>query len=775
VTETPLLQLPLVPVRDTVLFPKMVAPLVLGRPRSVKALEAAMAGDRRVFVVLQRRASVEDPAREHLHEVGVEAEVLQWLRAPDGNVRALVEGKRRALLMDAHEAEGGFLRVDVQPQDAPQALTADMHALSRQAHALFDQYLRVGRRLPAEIMTSLPTVEQAAELADAIAAHLPVRTEEKQQLLEIADVKRRLERLCEVLFGEIDLLSLEKRIHSRVRGQIEKSQREYYLQEQMKAIQKELKKGDGNDLDDLKKKIADAKLPEEAKEAADRELARLEKMMPMSPEGTVSRTYLEWLAALPWNAVTKDDLDLKKAQEILDEDHFGLEKAKERIVEYLAVLKLTKALKGPILCFVGPPGVGKTSLAKGIARALGRKFQRIALGGVRDEAEIRGHRRTYIGSLPGRIMQALKKAKTKNPVILLDEIDKLGNDWRGDPASALLEVLDPEQNHVFTDHYLDLGFDLSQTLFITTANTLYTIPSALQDRLEVLRFPGYTTEEKLSIATTFLLPKQMKDHGLPKTFLKITPDALRMIIRDYTQEAGVRQLDREIAALCRKTARRLVGDKAKSVSVAAADLHKLLGPAKVTKEKSASNAVGVATGLAWTEHGGETLSVEVMLLPGKGKIILTGKMGDVMRESAQAAFTYVRSQAGELKIKGQDLLKDRDLHIHIPEGAVPKDGPSAGIALATAVASALTGRAVKKDLAMTGEITLQGRVLPIGGLKEKVLAAHREGVHTVLFPRANQKDLEEIPEDVRKALKLVPVASMAEVLDRALEQRRQKS
>jgi ATP-dependent Lon protease len=498
-------------------------------------------------------------------------------------------------------------------------------------------------------------------------------------------------------------------------------------------------------------------------------------MPAMSPEATVVRTHLEWLASLPWNVTTKDTLDVKRAQTVLDEDHFGLEKAKERIVDYLAVLTLTKEIKGPILCFVGPPGVGKTSLAKGIARAMGRSFQRISLGGVRDEAEIRGHRRTYIGSLPGRIIQALKKAKSRNPVILLDEIDKMGNDWRGDPAAALLEVLDPEQNHAFIDHYIDVGIDLSRVLFVTTANTLYTIPPALQDRLEVLRFPGYTMDEKLSIADRFLIPKQIKDHGLAKGAFSIRPDALRAVVRDYTREAGVRQLDREIATLCRKAARRIVGDGASKSIVTVADLKTFLGTPKFANEKPAANAVGLATGLAWTEHGGETLSVEAVLLPGKGKMLLTGKMGEVMRESAHAALSCVRSRARALGMGGSDLLKNRDLHIHIPEGAVPKDGPSAGIAMATAVASALTGRAVRRDVAMTGEITLQGRVLPIGGLKEKVMAAHREGIRTVLFPEANRKDLDDIPKDIRKGLSLIPVSEMSDVLSRTLSPRRQKS
>ncbi len=771
-----ILQLPLLPVRDTVLFPRVVAPIVAGRPRSVKAVETALAGDRRVFIVLQRKPQEEDPSRADLHEVGVVARVLQWLKGQDGTLKALVEGESRALLLDSQPMAGGYVQVDIQPLEPSVEVTPEIHALARQTHALFDQYLRLGRRLPAEVLSVLPPLELPGELADAIAGHLPVKLSDKQHILEITDVKKRLERLCEILFGEIDILNLERRIHSRVRGRIEKSQREYYLTEQMKAIQKELKKKeDGGELDDLRGKLASAGLSPEAKEVADREMSRLEKMMPVSPEATVTRTYLEWLSSLPWTVETKDALDLDEAQKILDEDHFGLEKAKERIVEYLAVLKLTKSIKGPILCFVGPPGVGKTSLGKSVARALGRNFQRISLGGVRDEADIRGHRRTYIGSLPGRIIQAFKKAKSRNPVILLDEIDKMGNDWRGDPASALLEVLDPEQNNVFTDHYLDVGFDLSRALFITTANTLYSIPPALQDRLEILRFPGYTTEEKLSIAERFLIPKQKKENGLRLGSIKITPDALKMIARDYTQEAGVRQLEREIAALCRKAARRLVSEKVSSVTVAAVDLKKLLGAPKFSREKAAVNAVGVATGLAWTEHGGETLSVEAILLPGKGKVILTGKLGAVMQESAQAALSYVRSQADELHIKREALMKDRDLHLHIPEGSVPKDGPSAGIAMATAVASVLTGRAVRKDVAMTGEITLLGRVLPIGGLKEKVLAAHREGMLTVLYPAANRQDLEEISEDVRKALDLVPVATMADVLHRALAPRRQKN
>jgi ATP-dependent Lon protease len=670
--------------------------------------------------------------------------------------------------------EAGYAQVDIQTTEEAARKTAELEAMMRRCRALFDEYVKLHRRIPVETLTTVASLEDPGHLADVVASHLLVKIADRQELLELADVKKRLERLVALLEGEIEILNLEKRIQNRVRTQIEKSQKEYYLTEQMKAIQKELRKKDdfGKELEDLRKKVKNAGMSKEAEEACEKEIARLEKMMPLSPEATVSRTYLDWLTQLPWAVRTKDRLDVKHAEKILHEDHYGLEKAKDRVLEYLSVLKLVKKIKGPILCFVGPPGVGKTSLGRSVARALGRNFVRVSLGGVRDESEIRGHRRTYIGSLPGRILQQMKKAKSKNPVFLLDEIDKMGSDWRGDPAAALLEVLDPEQNSAFVDHYLDVEFDLSEVMFITTANTLYSIPQSLQDRLEVIRFPGYTTEEKAAIARKYLLPKQMKDHGLGDGKLTVGDDTVKAIIKDYTQEAGVRNLEREVATLCRKAARMMVAENKKSVTVKPPDLQKFLGVPRFFKEKSSPNSVGVATGLAWTEHGGETLSVEVTVMPGKGKLILTGQLGGVMQESAQAALSYVRSLSQRLHIKKDPTFKNRDMHIHIPEGAIPKDGPSAGIAMATAVASALTGRAVRKDVAMTGEITLRGRVLPIGGFKEKVLAAFREGVRTVLFPYGNRKDLDDIPKDVQKGIRLVPVTTMQDVLQHALEKSR---
>jgi len=766
-------QLPLLPVRDVVVFPSTVIPLAVGRERSIKGLEIAMTADRLVFVATQRRVQTEDPTREEIYEVGTVGEILQLLKMPDGTLKILIEGRARARVLDFRLTEGGHAVVDIQPVEETAVETPALQALRRQAIQLYEQHVKLQRRPAAvDTVTAVAGIEDAGRFADSIATHLPIKIADKQEVLEIADVEKRLERLCQLMNGEIEILGLEKRIQGRVRSQIEKSQKEYYLNEQMKAIQKELRQKDdfAKELDELREQIKKAGMTKDAQEAAEKELARLEKMMPFSPEATVSRTYLDWLVQLPWSVQTKDRVNIADAEKILNEDHFGLEKPKERVLEYLAVLKLVKKIKGPILCFVGPPGVGKTSLAQSVARALGRGFVRVSMGGVRDESEIRGHRRTYIGSMPGRIIQSLRKAKSRNPVFLLDEVDKMGSDWRGDPAAALLEVLDPAQNKDFVDHYLDTGFDLSEVMFITTANTLYSIPHSLQDRLEVLRFPGYTTEEKTAIAERFLLPKQMKDHGLKKGRLTLSTEALKTLIKDYTQEAGVRNLEREVATLCRKAARKLVADKLKSIKIGAGDLPKFLGIPKFSRELRSPNGVGVATGLAWTEHGGETLAVEVTVMPGRGKLILTGKLGDVMQESAQAALSYVRSLSQSLKITKDPTLKKHDMHIHIPEGAVPKDGPSAGIAMATAVASALTGRAVRKDIAMTGEITLRGRVLPIGGLKEKVLAAYREGVRTVLFPNGNQKDLEEIPQDVQKQLKLVPVKTMADVLRHALEE-----
>lgn len=770
-------KLPLLAVRDTVIFPYMVLPLAVGREKSIRATEAAMSAEHLIFLVTQQKMETEDPRREDLYEVGTVGEVLQLLKMPDGTLKILVEGISRAKAINFQFLEEKkYIEVEIALAEEKVIPSMELEALTRRVVSLFDQYVRLNRRMPFESGLSLTNIAEPGRLADIIAAHLLIKTAEKQKILEIFNPQERLEKLVGILDSEIEILTLEKKIQNRVRSQIEKTQKEYYLTEQMKAIQKELRQKDefAKEIDELREKVKKAKMSKEAEEEAMRELSRLEKMAPFSPEATVIRTYVDWLIALPWAIKTKDNLELKRAQEILEEDHYGLEKAKERILEYLAVCKRTKKLKGPIFCFVGPPGVGKTSLAKSIARALGRKFVRMSLGGVRDEAEIRGHRRTYIGALPGRIIQSIRKAKSKNPVFLLDEVDKMGTDWRGDPAAALLEVLDPEQNNTFVDHYLDVEFDLSDVMFITTANTLYSIPLSLQDRLETIRFPGYTTEEKIEIARRYLIPKQTKENGLDQESLKITLPALKRIIHEYTQEAGVRNLEREIANVCRKVAKELVlNPEKKRIELNQHNTEKYLGVPKFHREKITPNEIGVATGLAWTEVGGSLLAIEVTAMKGKGKLTLTGKLGEVMQESAQAALSYIRSVAKKLGLK-EDFFKDLEVHIHIPEGAIPKDGPSAGIAMATALASVLTGRAVRKDVAMTGEITLRGRVLPIGGFKEKILAAFREEMKTVIFPEGNKKDLEEIPKEIQKKLKLIPVKSMDEVLGIALEPKGEK-
>ena len=770
-------RLPVLPVRDRVVFPNVHVPLVVGREKSIQAVKAAFAGDRLIFVAAQRHMKVEDPGRDDIFEYGTVAEILQTVNLPDGILRVRVLGRHRARLVDL-SSQDGTLWGDIQTVEVPSLKGEDgvkMEALRRLVVRKFEEYAKKIGRVPAEIVSGLPEINSLDKLADTISDAMLVSVEEKQDLIETADIPKRLSRMIEVLDAEIEILNIERKIQMRVHRQIEKNQKEYYLNEQMRAIQKELKKKDdvGKEMDDFRAKIKELKMPAEAEEIALKEIERLEKMMPYSPEATVARGYLEWLTTLPWSSMTKDNVDVKSARTVLDEDHFGLEKPKERLLEYLAVLKLTHTIKGPVLCFVGPPGVGKTSLAKSLAKALGREFARISLGGVRDEAEIRGHRRTYIGSMPGRIIQSIRKAKSKNAIILLDEIDKMGTDWRGDPAAALLEVLDPEQNKNFVDHYLDTGFDLSNVIFITTANSLYGIPPTLQDRMEVIRFSAYTTDEKASIANQFLLPKELKEHGLPATSVKIDDEALRKIIHVYTQEAGVRELQRKIAQICRKVAVEWVqatekGQRHKSIPIGLKDLSRYLGAAEYVREKISVNAVGVSTGLAWTDHGGETLTIEVTTMPGQGKVLLTGKLGSVMQESAQAALSLVRSHAAKLGVKVPSFGKV-DIHVHVPEGAIPKDGPSAGIALATAILSALSGRRVRKEIAMTGELTLRGRVLPIGGLKEKVLAAFREGMKTVLYPTGNEKDLPEIPEAVRKSIKLVSVSSIDDVFRLAVE------
>ncbi len=765
-------KLPLLPVRDLVVFPHMVVPLDVSRSKSVKALEEAMTAQHLVFVVAQKQAEVDDPQENDLYTIGTAAKILELLKMPNGQLKILVEGQARGRIRQFRVSSSkDFFEVDIEILEKDAAPSPEIQALMRQAAQLFAQYIKLNKRVSIETSISLNAIEDPARFSDLIAGNILLRLSDKQPLLEIIEPGERLERLVEVLHSEIEILNIERRIHNRVRTQIEKTQKEYYLNEQMKAIQKELKQKDDStkEMDELREKILAAQMSPEAQEAAEKEVARLEKMMPYSPESTVIRTYLDWMIGLPWKKTTADHLDLDRSQHILDEDHYGLDKAKERIVEYLAVLRLVKKIKGPILCFVGPPGVGKTSMARSIARAMGREFAKMSLGGVRDEAEIRGHRRTYIGSLPGRLIQSLRKAKTKNPVLLLDEIDKMGMDWRGDPSAALLEVLDPEQNKAFVDHYLDVGFDLSEVFFICTANTLQNIPHTLLDRLEIIRFSGYTEEEKLRIALEHLAPKQLAEHGLDPRNVSLSKEGIRTIILEYTREAGVRSLERWIATLCRKIARAFVEEKLTMPYTAREEaVRKLLGVPEFARNKTVDNAVGVSTGLAWTEHGGETLAIEVAKMPGKGKLLLTGKLGDVMQESAQAALSFIRANSRKWRIK-DSFFKSLDYHIHVPEGATPKDGPSAGTAIATALLSAMTGRPVKKKIAMTGEITLHGRVLPIGGLKEKSLAAYREGIDTLLYPEGNRKDLAEIPEDIKSRLKLVPVKHMEQVLSLALE------
>ncbi len=765
-------KLPLLPVRDIVVFPHMVLPLDVSRPKSVKALEEAMAAQHLVFIAAQKRVETEDPQQDDIFTTGTIAKILELLKMPNGQLKILVEGQARGRIHSLRLlADKSYLEVEVERLNESHTLTPEMQALMRQCNQLFDSYVKLNRRVSFEVAVSLTHIEDPARFADTIASNLLIKISEKQLLLEVTDPRDRLERLAELMNAEIEILNIERRIQSRVRSQIEKTQKEYYLNEQMKAIQKELKQKDeyAKEMDDLRESIKTAKMTKEATEAAEKEVGRLEKMMPFSPEATVIRTYLDWLISLPWSVRTQDNLDLKRAQTILDDDHYGLEKPKERIIEYLAVLSLVKKIKGPILCFVGPPGVGKTSLARSIAHSLEREFVKMSLGGVRDESEIRGHRRTYIGSLPGRLIQSIRKAKSKNPVFLFDEIDKMGMDWRGDPAAALLEVLDPEQNHAFMDHFLDVEFDLSEVFFICTANSLSNVPSSLLDRLEVIRFSGYTEEEKLHIAQKYLIPKQLKEHGIDPERVTITPEALRLIIREYTREAGVRNLERRIAMLCRKSAKILVSNASeKAIRITDPRIGQMLGIPEYSKERATDNNVGVSTGLAWTEHGGEVLAIEVSKMPGKGKLMLTGKLGEVMQESAQAALSFIRANAKKWRIK-DSFFKQQDYHIHVPEGATPKDGPSAGTAIATALVSAMTQRPVKKKIAMTGEITLHGRVLPIGGLKEKSLAAYREGMDVMLYPEGNRKDLEEVPEDIKSHLKMIPVKHMEQVLSLALD------
>ena len=766
----PGLRVPLLPLRDIIVFPHMVVPLFVGRQKSIKALEEAMNKQKFILLAAQRDAKTNDPGEEDIYRVGTLGTVVQLLRLPDGTVKVLVEGKKRARVQHYVDHPEYFL-VEVEELEEAVQRGTEVEALLRSVSSTFENYVKLNKKIPPEMVMSVAAIDDPSRLSDTIAAHLGVKIEDKQTLLELFDPTERLEKVLGYMRSEIEILEVEKRIRTRVKKQMEKTQKEYYLNEQMRAIQKELGEKDEfkNEIQELEEKIKEKKLSAEAREKAEKELKKLKMMSPMSAEATVVRNYIDWILSLPWHEYTEDKLDIEEAEKILEEDHYGLEKVKQRILEYLAVQTLVGQIKGPILCLVGPPGVGKTSLGRSIARSTGRKFVRVSLGGVRDEAEVRGHRRTYIGALPGKIIQSMKKAGSGNPVFLLDEVDKMSTDFRGDPSSALLEVLDPEQNSTFNDHYLDVDYDLSKVMFITTANTLERIPRPLQDRMEIIRIPGYTEIEKLNIAKKYLVRKQREANGLEERHVEFSDNAILAAIRHYTKESGVRSLEREIATVCRKVAVEVVKtDRQAHVVVSAKNLLKYLGAPKFRTSKGEEVAkVGVATGLAWTELGGELLAIEVTIMPGKGKLTITGKLGDVMQESAQAAMSYVRSRAGELGLE-RDFYQRIDIHIHVPEGGIPKDGPSAGITMATAVVSALTRYPVRHDMAMTGEITLRGRVLPIGGLKEKVLAAHRAGIKTILVPLENEKDIPEIPAAVVKSLRLELVEHMDDVLRKAL-------
>ncbi len=762
-------RLPMMPIRDVVIFPYMMTPFVVGRESSVRALEEALAGDKKIFLATQHDASVDEPKPSEIYQVGTIVNIVQSLKLPDGNIKVLVEGVERGKILQVTDTDGYF-EATVRTVKYTTEVTPQIEASMQRVTSLFEQYVKLCQSLNYETMIAAVRMEDPSRLTDTIAANLQLSIEEKQELLEIFDPAERLNRIADVLDIEIEKLNMDRAIQTRVKRQMERAQKEYYLNEKIKAIQKELGRGEKSEYDELKKKVDTAGMPKEVHEKAIQELKKLEAMPPMSAESTVSRNYLDWLLAVPWKKRSKEIRNIESAEKVLNSDHYGLEKIKERILEFLAVRQLVKNPKGSILCFVGPPGVGKTSLGMSIAKATGRKFVRMSLGGVRDEAEIRGHRRTYIGALPGQIIQMMKKAGTKNPVFMLDEVDKMAMDFRGDPSAALLEVLDPEQNFMFVDHYLDVEYDLSQVFFVATANVMHTIPPALQDRMEVIRLHGYTEPEKKEIAKQFLVRKQLEQAGLTDKNCKLTDDAIVAIIRNYTREAGVRNLEREIGNICRKVARRVVKDEKYVVNVTAAVVEELLGVAKfrdtLAHEKS---EVGLVTGLAWTEVGGSILSTEASVVEGKGgKPTLTGKLGDVMQESAQAAMTYVRSRWQHLGL-ARDFYRNVDIHVHVPEGAIPKDGPSAGITIATAIASALSKIPVRRDLAMTGEITLRGKVLPIGGLKEKLLAAHRAGIFEAILPKDNEKDIAEVPENLRGEMKLHFVDTMDDVLALALE------
>jgi len=760
---------PLLPLRGLLVYPSMVLHLDVGREKSVRALEKAMVEDNLILLCSQSEVNIEEPGQDDIFRVGTVANVRQMLKLPNGTIRVLVEGVERAEIInyiDNDEYYEVMARELLEEEDGDQECDALMRTVLNQ----FEHYITLSKKVTPETLAAVSDIEEPGRLADVITSHLSLKIKDKQEILETIDVSKRLEKLLDILNNEREVLELERKINQRVKKQMEKTQKEYYLREQMKAIQKELgeKEGRVGEAEELRNLMEEKNLPERVKEKMEKEIDRLEKMPVSSAEGGVIRNYVDWLLGLPWNEQTEDDLDIKKAEQVLDEDHYGLEKPKERVLEYLAVQQLVKKLKGPILCLVGPPGVGKTSLARSIARSLNRKFVRISLGGVRDEAEIRGHRRTYVGAMPGRIIQGMKTAGTINPVILLDEIDKMAADFRGDPSSALLEVLDPEQNNTFSDHFVELPFDLSNVMFVTTANVVHNIPRPLLDRMEMLFIPGYTELEKLQIGSRYLLPKQKKNHGLAEDQLIIEDDSLLRIVREYTRESGVRNLEQQIAALCRKAAKQIVSKEKESVVILPDDIKDYLGASKYRYGMAElEDQIGTVTGLAWTEVGGDTLLIEVTVVQGTGKLTLTGQLGDVMKESAQAAFSYTRSKAEELGLQ-PDFYEKIDIHIHIPEGAIPKDGPSAGITIATALISALTKRYVSKDVAMTGEITLRGRVLPIGGLKEKSLAAHRAGYKKILLPKDNERDLKEIPESVRNDVEFIPVSNMDQVLHHAL-------
>lgn len=760
---------PLLPLRGLLVYPTMVLHLDVGREKSIQALEKAMVEDHLIFLTTQKDTAIDEPEEDDLYKMGTLTRVKQMLKLPNGTIRVLVEGLTRAEIKTFYDEEDCYLVSLTTYEDAPSKDIEDQ-ALMKTILDYFDQYIKMSKKISGETFATVSDIEEPGRMTDIISSHLPLKLKEKQKILETIDVKERMNLVIEIIHNEKEILNLEKKIGQRVKRSMERTQKEYYLREQMKAIQKELgeKEGKSGEILELTEKIEEANMPEHVRETALKELSRYEKVPSSSAESSVIRNYIEWLISLPWSKATEDDLDIHKAERILNKDHYGLDKVKERVLEYLAVQQLTNSLKGPILCLVGPPGVGKTSLARSIASSLNRKFVRVSLGGVRDESEIRGHRRTYVGAMPGRIIQGMKRAQTINPVFLLDEIDKMSNDFRGDPSSAMLEVLDPEQNKNFSDHYIEETYDLSKVMFIATANNLSTIPGPLRDRMEIISIAGYTELEKYFIAKDHLLPKQIDDHGLTKGQLQIREEALMKIIRHYTREAGVRGLERQLATICRKTAKIIVAGEKKRIIVTDKNIEQFLGKPKFRYgQAEREDQIGVATGLAYTTVGGDTLQIEVALAPGKGKLVLTGKLGDVMKESAQAAFSYIRSKASELNIP-EDFHEKYDIHIHVPEGAVPKDGPSAGITITTALVSALSGRKVRKEVGMTGEVTLRGRVLPIGGLKEKSLSAHRAGLTKIIIPKDNEKDMDDIPESVREQLEFVLVSHVDEVLKHAL-------